>query len=186
MKKLPANFEITRYGLHVRFVDENDAEFILKLRTNEKLSRFIHSTDNNIDKQKEWIRNYKIREANAEDYYFIFYKDGIPVGLNRIYGIHDHIFTTGSWIFDENVPFECAVVASIITRELAFEYMGLELEDGYDGVHVDNKKVIRFNKLIGLKETARIRDVKGEYIAMELTKADFEINKAKLLNLIGY
>lgn len=186
MKKLPADFEIDKYGLHVRFVNESEPDFILKLRTNEKLSRFIHSTDNDIDKQKEWIRSYKIREANAEDYYFIFYKDEIPVGLNRIYGIHDNVFTTGSWVFDENVPFECAIAASIITRELAFEYMELELEDGYDGVHVNNKKVIKFNKMIGLKEIARIKDVKGEYIAMELSKVDFEINKIRLLNLIGY
>lgn len=186
MKKLPANFEINKYGLHVRFVKESDAEFILRLRTNEKLSRYIHSTDNNIDRQKEWLRNYKIREANAEDYYFIFHKDGIPVGLNRIYGIHDNVFTTGSWVFEENVPFQCAVAASIITRELAFEYMELELEDGYDGVHVDNKKVIKFNKMIGLKETARIKDLKGEYITMKLTKADFEFRKVRLLNLIGY
>ena len=55
-----------------------------------------------------------------------------------------------------------------------------------NGVHVNNKKVIKFNKMIGLKEIARIKDVKGEYIAMELSKVDFEINKIRLLNLIGY
>lgn len=186
MKKLPENLELDKYGLHVRFVNENDVSFILKLRTNKKLSQFIHSTENDIGKQKEWIRNYKIRESKGEEYYFIFYKEKIPVGLNRIYGIHDNVFTTGSWIFEENVPFECSIAASILTRELAFEYMGLELENGYDGVHVDNKKVFRFNKMIGLKETGRRLDVKGEYIAMELTKADFEINKVRLLNLIGY
>lgn len=79
------------------------------------------------------------------------------------------------------MPFECAIAASIITREYAFEYMELELEDGYVGIHVNNKKVVKIYKMIGLKEIARIKDVKGEYIAMELSKVDFEINKIKVV-----
>jgi hypothetical protein len=72
-----------------------------------------------------------------------------------------------------------------MVRELAFEQMGMELEDGWDGVHVDNLKVIKFNKMIGLKETGRLMDVKGEYISMQMTKEDFEKNKIKLLKYIG-
>ena len=53
-------------------------------------------------------------------------------------------------------------------------------------VHVDNKKVIKFNRMIGLKETGRILDVKGEYLSMQMTKEDFEKNKPKLLKYIGF
>jgi hypothetical protein len=66
--KLPSDFSLERYGVSVRLANEDDSEFILSLRTNEKLSRFIHSTDNDLEKQREWMRNYKIREANGEDY----------------------------------------------------------------------------------------------------------------------
>jgi hypothetical protein len=45
MTPLPSNFELDRYGLHVRLVREEDAEFILSLRTDPKLSRFIHPTE---------------------------------------------------------------------------------------------------------------------------------------------
>lgn len=186
MNKLPENFEMDRYGLHVRLVNENDAEFILKLRTDPKLSQYIHSTDKDLEKQKEWIRHYKKREKEGKEYYLIFFRNNKPSGLNRIYNINRDIFTTGSWLFDPHSQFEDSILASIIGREIAFETLNMNLENGFDGVHVDNKKVIKFNKLIGLKETGRVWDIKGEYIAMKLTKEDFLVNKQKLLKYLGY
>lgn len=62
MKKLENNFSLERYGLYVRLVLEDDAEFINSLRRDLKLSRFISPTEDNVDIQKEWIRNYKQRE----------------------------------------------------------------------------------------------------------------------------
>lgn len=183
---LPENFIMEKYGLFSRFVNEEDAEFIIKLRTDPKLGKLIHDTSSSLEKQLEWIRNYKIRERKGEDYYFIFFKDNRPVGLNRMYCIHGTTFTTGSWVFSPETSFDSCVAASIMVRELAFEQMGMELEDGWDGVHVDNHKVIKFNKMIGLKETGRFMDVKGEYIAMQLSKNDFEKNKTKILKYIGY
>lgn len=186
MNKLPLNFEMDKYGLHVRLVNEDDAEFILKLRTDPELSKYIHDTNNDIKEQRQWISQYKRREHEGKEYYFIFYKGKTPVGLNRIYKIHDNVFTTGSWIFERDASFECSILASIITREIAFEVLNMDLEDGFDGCHVDNKKVLKFNKYIGLKETGRIYNEKGEYISMSLTKSDFEFNKMKLLHLLGY
>ena len=183
---LPPDFRIEKYGMITRFVNEKDAEFIIKLRTNPVLSRFLHATDSDVEKQKDWIRGYKERERIGEDYYFIFFKDNVPVGLNRIYSIHGTTFTTGSWLFSPDAPYECSIAASIMIRELAFEEMGFELEDGYDGVHVDNKQVYKFNKLIGLKETRRYQNEDGEFISMQMTKEDFEKNKVKLLKYIGY
>lgn len=186
MTKLPSNFELDRYGLHVRLVREEDAEFIVKLRTDPVLSRFIHATDPSIEKQKEWIRGYKQREEVGEDFYFIFFADGMPMGLFRLYGMHDNVYTAGSWLCEPGSTTEQVVATAIIIREIAFDVLGYELEDGYDGVHVDNKQVYRFNKMIGLEETGRLQDVKGEYITMQLTKERFETHKRKLLRLIGY
>jgi hypothetical protein len=183
---LPPDFTMEKYGLFARFVNEDDAGFIIKLRTNPNLGKFIHDTDSSCEKQLEWIRNYKVRERKGEDYYFIFYKEEERVGLYRLYGIHDTTFTSGSWVFSPDASFECCIAASIMLRELAFEQMGMELEDGWDGVHVNNKKVIKFNKMIGLKETGRFMDVKGEYLTMQMTKDDFEKNKPKLLKYIGF
>ncbi len=182
---LPPDFTLEKYGLFARFVEENDAEFIIKLRTDPVLGKWIHSTDSDMEKQREWIRNYKDRERRGEDYYFIFYQEQDPVGLNRMYNIHDTTFTTGSWVFKPGIAFECCVIASIIVRELAFEYLGLEYEHAFDGVHVENKKVIKFNHMMGLKDLSLHEDVKGTYIEQSLTKEDFEKNKTRMLKLIG-
>lgn len=185
MNKLPSDFEIKKYGLYARFVKEEDAPFILKLRTDEELSKYINPTDNDLGKQKSWINTYKQREAKGLDYYFIFFKDNIPVGLNRIYNINNRKFTTGSWIFCKDAPFESSIASSIIVREIAFEFLNLDFEDGFDGCHVNNRKVLKFNYMIGLKETGRIFHEKGEYITMSLTKLDFEENKSKIIKLLG-
>lgn len=72
MEKLPSNFNLDKYNLQVRFVQEEDAEFITKLRTDVRLSRFIHQIEDDVEGQKKWIRDYKEREALGIDYYFIY------------------------------------------------------------------------------------------------------------------
>ena len=72
---LPEDFTMEKYGLFARFVNESDAEFIVKLRTDPVLGKWIHSTDSDIENQKQWLREYKERERNGLDYYFIFYKN---------------------------------------------------------------------------------------------------------------
>ena len=61
--KLDSNFTLNRYGLQVRLVNEDDAEYILKLRSDSKLGMFLSATQNDLEKQQQWIQNYKIKEA---------------------------------------------------------------------------------------------------------------------------
>ena len=169
-KKLPLDFTYEKYGVQFRFVNENDAAFIVKLRTDPRLSRFIHDTDSNIDKQKEWIRKYKEREAAGTEYYFAVTIDNKTQGFIRLYSIHDDTFTVGSIIMDKDAPIHCVLAATIMAKEIAFEILDLSLEDSYDGVHVDNKQVVKLNRSWGKEEYRRFQDVKGEYIAFRLTK----------------
>lgn len=121
MNKLPSNFELDRYGLHVRLVNESDAEFIVKLRTDDKLGRFINPTSNDIEPQIVWTREYKKREKQGVDYYFMFEVPvGNPVGVCRIYDIKEDEFTTGSWVFSKDAPIGSAILADIISREIAY------------------------------------------------------------------
>lgn len=186
-KRLPPNFLYEKYGIQFRFVNEEDASFIINLRTNPKLARFIHDTDSDVRKQEEWIRKYKIRETEGTDYYFVVSCDYIPVGLIRIYNIHENVFTIGSIIMGKNAPIHCVLAATIIAKEIAFEILDLELEDTFDGVHIDNKKVVKLSLSWGKKEYRRFQDVKGEYIAFRLTKEDYlqiKPQKVRQLQLI--
>jgi len=183
---LPTNFEGDRYGLHFRLVNEDDAGFIYQLRSNETLSKYIHDIKGDVNNQREWIKKYKQREEDGTDYYFIFFKNEKPVGLNRIYSIHDKTYTSGSWVMAPGSSIDAVMAIPIIIREIAFDTLGMDFEDNFDACHVDNKKVIKFNLKFGCKIYKHFQDVKGEYVAMSLTKEDFEFNKPNLLKLIGY
>lgn len=185
MKKLPSNIEINKYGLYARLVDVEDSEYIVKLRTDEKLSRFIHATDVDVAKQIEWIRNYKKREQEGKDYYFIFYKNGEPIGVNRIYNINEANFSTGSWVFGPNAPYGAAFLAQIIVRDLAFYDLELEYEEDPSGVYVDNVNVYKYNMIAGLKVLGHTFDEKGENLILGLSKEDYEKGKSRILRMIG-
>lgn len=185
-KLLPPDYAGERYGLTYRFVNETDAGFIYKLRSDATLSKYIHDIHGGVEQQIEWIRNYKQREAKGEEYYFIFFQHEMPIGVIRLYSFHDTTFTSGSWVMVPGTTSEAVLAVPIIVREIAFEELGMEIEDNYDACHVDNKKVIKFNERFGCKIYKHFQDVKGEYVAMSLTKDDFETRKPRLLKLIGY
>lgn len=182
---LPPDYKGEKYGLSFRLVNESDASFIYRLRTDPILSKYIHDVYGGVEGQVQWIRNYKEREESGSDYYFIFYKEEIPVGLFRLYSIHGTTFTSGSWVMVPNSPMEVVLAVPLIMREIAFDELGMTFEDNYDAVHVDNKKVIKFNKMFGCKIYKHFIDVKGEYVAMSLTKEDFEANKPKLISMLN-
>lgn len=182
---LPVDFKGEKYGLTYRLVNEADADFIFKLRSDPILSKYIHDVSGGVEGQIKWIRNYKIREENGTDYYFIFFLRNNPIGLFRLYSIHDKTFTSGSWVMIPGTSSEFVLAVPMIIRELAFDTLGFEFEDNYDATHVDNKKVIKFNKMFGCKIYKHFMDVKGEYVAMSLTKEDFEANKPRLVSMLN-
>jgi hypothetical protein len=119
---LPENYSIERYGLYVRFVNEEDSEFIVNLRTDSQRGQYISSTDASVEMQREWIRDYKKRERQGTDYYFMFESPkGIRLGVSRIYEIKKETFQTGSWVFKRDAPFGAAMLGDIICHEIAFE-----------------------------------------------------------------
>ena len=180
MINLPKNYEFEKYGIQVRLVCEEDAEFIVKLRTNEKLARYIHSVDDNVSKQVEWIKEYKKREAKGLDYYFIFYKDGQPIVLNRLYDIDwIHLtYTSGSWVSVPGTDYEAVMTCSVIVLEIAFDVLGL-LVDIYD-VRKENSQVLHFHrKILGAYEYG---ETELDYLFM-LTKEAWQ--KSRLKRLLG-
>lgn len=146
MKKIPSDFTFSKYGLTVRLVREEDAAFIVKLRTNKKLSRFIHETDDDVEKQKEWIREYKKREIEGKDYYFIYFSGNRPVGVNRIYNITDESSTGGSWVCSEDAKMEESLATNFICTELCEMY---DIPSGPYTVSKGNNHVLKYHLLMG-------------------------------------
>lgn len=173
------NFELNKYGLYVRLVNEGDAEFILQLRTNSKLCRYIHETEINLEKQKEWIRDYKKREAIGTEYYFIYFYNSQPFGVNRIYNITQDSATSGSWICLPGYLPQQTVATSFILRDILFEYLLLN-EDKFD-VRINNLQVNKLNKLFGSEIVSQ--DESNYYWL--LTKEQYYKNKNKIMRLLS-
>ena len=148
MKKIPSDFTYTKYGVSVRLVREEDASFILSLRTNEKLSRFLHKTDNDLKKQIAWIRDYKEREKEGKDYYFIYFSKGKPFGVNRFYNISEHSSTSGSWICSKDSTVEESLATNFISSEIS-EMFGIP--SGPYNVSKGNNQVLKFHLSMGAK-----------------------------------
>lgn len=144
---LKPDFHGERYGLSYRLVNESDSEFILSLRTNAWHARFIHSTDNDLAKQTEWIKAYKEREKQGRDYYFIYLFKNQPVGVSRVYNIYEYYGTEGSWICRPDSEPNAVLATYMILHDVMFEDLGLDLSV-FD-VRKDNKKVQRTHKLFG-------------------------------------
>jgi RimJ/RimL family protein N-acetyltransferase len=121
--------EILRDKFHVkkRFVEPADAEFILSLRMNDSLGRFLSHTDPDIDKQREWIEAYKKRERRGEEFYFLFAGDKeAKYGVSRIYNVdrREKTFEVGSWLFSPDSPVGLAPLADLCVRDYGFERTG--------------------------------------------------------------
>lgn len=157
-----------------------DIPFILELRTDTFLTRFIHPTPNDYDKQVEWMKEYKKREQEGKDYYFIYTKDGVPFGMNRVYGIEGNHGTAGSWICRPGTTPELSIAILLMLRDIMFGV--LELEEDWLDVRKNNKKVQRIHLLSGAVKTGET-DLDILYL---LKKEDYlreRENIIKLLNL---
>jgi hypothetical protein len=170
--------KICKYNITMQLVEEQDAQFIVDLRTDER-NRHISKTDPDTSKQVEWIKRYKIREETKVEYYFIV-KDsnGIPWGTTRLYNFEENKFEVGSWVFLINAPNHIAIKSDILAREIAFETLGFDICKFE--VRKDNKKVLRYHH--GYKPNVVAEDDLNFYF--ELDKLSFYKHRDKLLKLL--
>lgn len=163
-------------NVNLREVELDDAAFILTLRTDEKKSRFIHQTENNLEKQIEYLKRYK--QLDSEYYFIVERKDGQPLGTERLYDIHETVCTPGSWLMsDEATPAE-VLESDILLKEFAFEYLGMQ-KLSFD-VRKRNKSVVKHHKNWGSKI---VGESEIDYFFM-LDKDIYEKNKAQFLKLL--
>lgn len=168
--------------VHFKLVEESDAEFILSLRTNADLNKHLSKTDVSIDAQKQWIRDYKIREAEKREFYFIICRndDGQAVGTVRLY---DFIITTnsfcwGSWILNSSKTKFAAIESAFLVYRFAFEE--LKFEKSHFDVRKENSKVIAFHEKMGAEKTA---ETELDYY-FEIKKEHINIAKEKFAKFI--
>jgi len=118
---------IHKYGIVLRLIEQDDAEFILKLRTDPVLNQYLSYTKPNVSDQIRWIKNYKNKEELGLEYYFIVQdQEENKFGTIRLYNFDEKSFELGSWLFLKNSPFAMAVKAHFIGFEIGFEILNID------------------------------------------------------------
>lgn len=164
-----------KYGIILRLVEEEDAEFILKLRCNNLLNKFISSTSGDITDQINWIKNYKKRELAGLEFYFIAVDlEGKRYGTIRLYNFDEKSFEIGSWLFLPNSPLGMAVKAHFAAYEKGFKYLNADY--CRFEIRKRNMSVLRYIK--DFKTTLVNEDDLNYYFT--LTKENFLIRRNQL------
>ncbi|KMQ66259.1 hypothetical protein ACM46_01530 [Chryseobacterium angstadtii] len=155
-------------GIKLRFVETEDAAFIVSIRNNEKKSRFISKTSPDVEAQKQWILNYKEREQQQKEYYFIaFDENNEEFATYRVYKIDSGLPEIGSWVSKpdySNVKNSIKVdmaVKDFVLNELNFDTIQFE-------VRKQNTSVNGYHKLFQ-PELVRSDDENNYYLLKKET-----------------
>jgi RimJ/RimL family protein N-acetyltransferase len=142
---------ISDHHISLRLVDVTDAPFILALRLSPR-GRFLSPVDDDLRKQEEWLRQYKLREAKGEEYYFIIHHATAgDVGTTRLCRITATSFEWGSWILKEGAPRESAMISACLVHDLGL--LRMKCDRAYFVVRKANLKTIAFTRRFGASVT---------------------------------
>lgn len=137
-------------AFRLRPIREDDAAFILALRRNPALSRYLHATPPGEDAQRAWLARYYER---AGDYYFVIeqLRSGEPEGLISLYDIDLEERGAGEWGRWILRPSSLAAIESawLIYR---FAFDDLDLRCVYCRTVADNAAVVSFHDSCGIAE----------------------------------
>lgn len=158
--------------LRLRSVQVSDASFVLKLRRDEQLSRYIHEVEDDVSKQVAWITAQQQREM---DYYFIAEDkvSGEPLGLGSVYNFNGNIAEYGRWISIGNQLQSLEMV--LLLFDFAFTHTNAEV---LLCVNVkENSKVVSFWKRFGAHFSS-------EYLMDGFTISEYRTEKETYLNIL--
>ncbi len=162
--------------INIREVTSEDARFILSLRCDKEKSKYLHETEYDVQKQIEYIS--RVRSLNDEWYFIIENKEHKPLGTYRIYDLRSDSFCIGSWLMIDGCSYYETVEGEYLVKMFGFE------KTGFNKFHFDvrkeNKKVIRFHKLMG---ATRVGETEQD-ILFECTKNDYLKNVEKILKFV--
>jgi RimJ/RimL family protein N-acetyltransferase len=162
----------------LRLVNFSDIEFILELRTDSKLSKYIHTTDKSHAKQKDWMNKYYTRNS---DYYFVVENkyNSKPEGLLSLYNIESKCGEFGRWIIKPGSF--AATESAFLLYKFAFDTLGLARVECK--TIADNASVVKFHSRYCTKTSNNISlDFEGNNVPAVLQtieSSDWKQNKER-------
>jgi RimJ/RimL family protein N-acetyltransferase len=142
-----------RFGL--RPVEMTDAGFIVALRNDPELGRFLHRTSPRVEDQKAWLSAYFERTG---DYYFVIedLKLGEAVGTVGIYDVDAERGEAewGRWLVARGSL--AAVESALLIYRIAFDVLGLSAVASR--TLADNTPVVSFHDSAGAPRRRVLKD----------------------------
>jgi len=174
------NIVVERFGVRLRPITLDDAEFIYQIRRQPELSKYIGEIDPDFSVHRSWLENYFHREG---DYYFCIESlSGKPIGTIAVYDIANDAGNWGRWIISPSVP---AAPASVwLIFHVAFDILGLS--EVYSNTIIENASVVSFHDNCGLTRTEieqgglTIKGVSYDVIIHTATKTGWPAIQKKL------
>lgn len=156
------SISLTCVRYRLRPVTVEDAAFIVALRTDPLLNRFVHEISGRVEDQATWIESYFKRRG---DYYFIVEdaRSGEPHGAIGLYEVADDASEAlfGRWIIKRGSM--AALESAWLIYETGFSRLGLS--SVYTLTLDQNLPVISFHENFGARRMARVEGqftVRGE------------------------
>lgn len=141
--------QIVGNNIILRLAEIYDASFIMNLRINGQKTKYLSRVDDDVEKQKIWLSDYKAREIRGEEFYFVICnKTNMPCGTVRVYDFKDESFSWGSWLINSKAaPFTAGIESALLIYEFAFKH--LHLKKCHFEVVTENTKVRSFHEKMG-------------------------------------
>lgn len=180
------SYEMSGSGFRLRPVSNRDASFILELRRDPLLSKYIHQTPPELGEQLKWLEAYYSRE---NDYYFVVesIKNNSAEGVISLYNINQSLRNAewGRWILKDKSL--AAIESCILLYQFAFDC--LELKEVYSLTNAFNHRVVSFHDSCGITRKELLHDYftlsgnKIDAIKHNLSRSEWDKIKNNLLPL---
>lgn len=140
----------------LRSVKESDAEFIINVRNDPRISKYLPPLNVTVEQQRQWIAKQR---ADKDSYYFILETPDItPIGTLSIYNIVDD-HGEGGRSCSVGEPF-ANIEASVLLNDFTFITLGLSYATIW--VYEGNQSVIALNEAFGYQWTSIKNDAEGQ------------------------
>jgi RimJ/RimL family protein N-acetyltransferase len=154
-------------------VEAEDASFVLSLRLDPELSRFIGETASRLEEQRQWILD---QQQKKDDYYCLVESmSGTPLGTIGLYDISDGSGEWGRWLLKSGTM--AAVGSSFLMYQFAFEELSLSRVSCKTALA--NTQVLSFHDGCGLRRIGLdrgavvIQGVAHDLVVHELERKDW-------------
>jgi len=135
------------WGVRLRPVRLEDAEFIVWLRNLEHARGKVGDSATDRASQETWLRAYFRREG---DYYFIIETmGGTAVGAYGIYDVRGTSAESGRWVIRPEIP--AAIPCAMLAFDTAFGH--LKLKELRVKTVSSNRNVLSLNLKLGFRQT---------------------------------